>query len=479
VQILYCDTCGFRIDEDDVQKAQAGGQVVCAKCRAAAGRAATGVGARKSSAKIVPVAAAATGSKKSVEAVRKTGHALGHARAEGGSNGIVIVVVVLLVVGGAGAFLATRGGSKPKPPEQGQTAKTPLGKTPAANVETPKGGSPAGKNDPPKLEKITQPAPLPEPKDPPPDKNAAAAAAAFEKEAEAEFDKVMKFAGLAEDDVEGRIKLLQEFIDKYANAFIVFRAKAEQRKLRELHALPKLHVSSDPPLASLSDGLLAHWRFEAEADGKVAAEFPKDASAALVGAKLSEQVPPVPFGNQRSLALAAEGDHLKIGTPFKDVTNTFSIAAWVLPEAERNEAAEANTEITGTAGQRYAIFPVQGAVTFGDGHATAGLSVGTNGVSVYEHSHSYMPAVLVYPVVIKRWVHITLVYDKHQPKLYLNGKQVKTGLTSAMTVHPTHQFGDHQNYGPFVGKLDEVRIYNRALTDAEVLSLAAAKEEKK
>src|SRR5205807_9751743 len=48
--------------------------------------------------------------------------------------------------------------------------------------------------------------------------------------------------------------------------------------------------------------------------------------------------------------------------------------------------------VGGVSGQHYLL----GAPHGGDFNAGAGLSVGTNGVSVYEHGSSYMPALAVY-----------------------------------------------------------------------------------
>ena len=56
--------------------------------------------------------------------------------------------------------------------------------------------------------------------------------------------------------------------------------------------------------------------------------------------------------------------------------------------------------------------------------------MGTNGVSVYEHGDSYMPALLVYDTPITGWNHIAVVYTNKQPILYINGILVRTGLTS-------------------------------------------------
>jgi hypothetical protein len=155
------------------------------------------------------------------------------------------------------------------------------------------------------------------------------------------------------------------------------------------------------------------------------------------------------------------------------VTNNFTMAFWVYPNATRNSTIETNSEVTGIAGwgQKYAIAPQHG----GDvDYAGAGVSVGTNGVSIYEHATDYMPSTLVYDTPISGWTHIAVVYINRQPNLYINGTWVRTGMISARNyVFPSTQFGEGYNYqyGSYSGLLDEVKIFNRALSASEVATL--------
>ncbi|HEX8474951.1 MAG TPA: Ig-like domain-containing protein, partial [Pyrinomonadaceae bacterium] len=83
------------------------------------------------------------------------------------------------------------------------------------------------------------------------------------------------------------------------------------------------------------------------------------------------------------------------------------------------------------------------------------------------------PATLVYPATISDWTHITVVYQNRQPTLYVNGTYIKSGVVSQKSfVHA--QPGDigGMHYGFFDGQMDNVRVYNRAMTAPEVQSLA-------
>jgi len=154
-----------------------------------------------------------------------------------------------------------------------------------------------------------------------------------------------------------------------------------------------------------------------------------------------------------------------------NILNSYSMEFWAKPTAGRQATTESTTGTAGIANQRYAIFPNNGRF----GAAGAGVSVGTNGVSVFEHASAYLPSLLVYDVAITNWVHVAVVYSNQQPTLYLNGSLVRTGLTSTHSSSPSTCLGENGlGYGYYAGLLDEVSIYDRALTVAEILSIYSA-----
>jgi hypothetical protein len=134
----------------------------------------------------------------------------------------------------------------------------------------------------------------------------------------------------------------------------------------------------------------------------------------------------------------------------------------------RASTPEANTGISGISKQRYALMPTQYSASSGE--AGAGVSVGTNGVSVFELADSYLPSPLVSDRPMVGWNHIVVVYRDHQPSLYVNGDLVRTGLKSTKTVHPAFSMGGTL-YGWYQGSLEDVRVYPRALTADEIRRL--------
>ncbi len=166
-------------------------------------------------------------------------------------------------------------------------------------------------------------------------------------------------------------------------------------------------------------------------------------------------------------------NRVHVGTNlFPNINNNFTIELWANPTAARTETAEATTGISDLSGQRHAVFPDQGDLGYGASHAGAGLSIGTNGVSVFEHANNHLPSLLVYSNAVPGWTHFALVYSNRQPRLYINGTLARSGLPSAKTVvHPSANLGGSiqgLTYGNFQGQLDEVRIWNAVLSQGQI-----------
>jgi len=161
-------------------------------------------------------------------------------------------------------------------------------------------------------------------------------------------------------------------------------------------------------------------------------------------------------------------DYVTLKNNFPDITNNFTIEMWVKPSATLTLAAEGTSGAIGTSGQRYVVFPTYGATSFGAGHVGAGVSVGTNGIQVFEHSSAYMPCLLSYATTINKWTHVAIVYTNKTPSLYINGILVRTGLQSSQNyIHPSNVLGG-TSYGWYGGSVDELKYWKTARTSAEI-----------
>ena len=154
---------------------------------------------------------------------------------------------------------------------------------------------------------------------------------------------------------------------------------------------------------------------------------------------------------------------------YSAVSGSFSISFWVKPDRPIVLPQATDDGITGGRGQHFVLFPEQGEIAYGPGHATAGVSVGTNGVCVFEHSARYLPARLVEKTEIVDWTHVAVVYQRNRPLLYVNGVQVASAGASSHTVHPC---GQRDHGGGYAGQVRRLRIFGRDLTPAAIAALA-------
>ena len=151
--------------------------------------------------------------------------------------------------------------------------------------------------------------------------------------------------------------------------------------------------------------------------------------------------------------------------------DNFTEEFWVLPNTTITmPAAEAATGTSESSGEAYAIAPA----TTGSATLSAiGVSVGTNGVRVFENSTGNLPALLVYnsgATPLNGWTHIAVVYTNKTPSLYINGTFVTTGLTITMThVYPSVGTS-WASYGPFTGKIDNIRVWNGIKSQNQILA---------
>ena len=169
-------------------------------------------------------------------------------------------------------------------------------------------------------------------------------------------------------------------------------------------------------------------------------------------------------GGKYGGAFEFDGVNDKIITGVTRPTNNFTFGGWMKTSVTHQIDSQSTSGTGGTSWQKYAFGASQEGSNGG-----VGLSVGTNGISVYEHGNNYMPALAVYSSSIgTEWNHIVIVYNNKQPTIYLNGVAVHTGLTSVKTiVYAPYEIGGG-DYGYFDGFIDEVQIYNRSLSSSEI-----------
>ncbi len=159
-------------------------------------------------------------------------------------------------------------------------------------------------------------------------------------------------------------------------------------------------------------------------------------------------------------------DGMLLGAPLG--TNDFSIVFVARGRATHEVDSASASGTGGTSGQRY-LFGANHGGTLDSG---MGLSMGTNGVSVYEHGDGYMPALAVMTGSFGSAYQVLGVrYRDKTPDLFWQGILASVGFRSprAQVFAPT-SLGSGA-YGAWPGDLAELLIFRRALSDAEMLGL--------
>ncbi|MEH7083894.1 glycosyltransferase [Neobacillus drentensis] len=144
-----------------------------------------------------------------------------------------------------------------------------------------------------------------------------------------------------------------------------------------------------------------------------------------------------------------------------NLKNTFTYEFWVKPESVHRVDKQSRDNPADVNGKNYIIGPGRGV---SENDAGVSVSVGLNGIIVYEHTLTNIYAVLVYEARINDLTHIAVVYDEREPQLFINGRFVKKGEQSPRTyVYPSGMIGGQPGLF-FNGDINEIRLWNHSRT---------------
>lgn len=164
-----------------------------------------------------------------------------------------------------------------------------------------------------------------------------------------------------------------------------------------------------------------------------------------------------------------------------NVIGNFTIEVGVIPNKVND--ADSPYQYAGISGENYVIFPAQGYWNWGnskEGHAGAGISIGTNRLESFEHDINYLPVLTGYTGNFNSFSPVSLVYDGNIPSIYLLDSLLNTyGAKSPKIVHPsaTISSGYRYNntsswnwgsYGPFNGTVYYLYIYDHPRTPSQL-----------
>jgi Concanavalin A-like lectin/glucanases superfamily len=226
--------------------------------------------------------------------------------------------------------------------------------------------------------------------------------------------------------------------------------------------LDEAEVAGDmeTPIQTPKQGPIAAWPLD-EGEGTTAEDATGDGHEGTVeGAEWA----PGKYGE--ALKFDGEGDVVKVpNSPEFALTEGFTLEAWVRPESASNEWAPILAkEIGGGKGAETLAWFLY------EGGSVSNVPIGGNGPAPGAEEL----AIAEDPLPIDVWSHLALTYDGSQVRLYVDGELVDCSDVPAdappmtegeLQIGAATEHGDH-----FVGRIDEPRVYNRPLSQGEVLA---------
>src|SRR5882762_10354968 len=203
------------------------------------------------------------------------------------------------------------------------------------------------------------------------------------------------------------------------------------------------------PAGAQTPGLVAAYAFS-EGSGTTVADISGNNNNGTISA--ATWTTAGKFGN----ALVFNGTSARVTVPDAaslQLTTGMTLEAWVFPTATpTNWRAIVDKTVDG--------YYLMASTDQGDRPSAGGTWVGGN-------QNTYGPSV----VEVNTWTHLAATFDGETVRLYVNGVQVasQAQTTPLASTDGTLQIGgDSYPNEFFAGRIDEVRIYNRALTQAEI-----------
>lgn len=195
-------------------------------------------------------------------------------------------------------------------------------------------------------------------------------------------------------------------------------------------------------------GLVAHWKFD-EGAGQTAADSSGNGNDGTLGSTggVDTNDPAWVAGKVGTGALSFSGapydDYVNIGA--SDVVPPWTAAMWVKREDCPNSASRLMDSSAGSLRLEQSI------------HTN---KVGITRYTVYDHAFNY-------EAPVGAWVHLAFVGTGSGTELYVNG--VPQDTTTRVLNAPMAKIGNDAESAS--GSLDDVRVYDRALSDAEIQAI--------
>ena len=205
-----------------------------------------------------------------------------------------------------------------------------------------------------------------------------------------------------------------------------------------------------PVTITSKNGLVAAYGFE-EVSGTTVA----DASGKGNHGTIKEAVS-FPNGHKgKALKFDGVNDWVTVNNSASlDLSKSMTLEAWVYPQLLTNGGKTVILKEK-SEGEVYSLY----------------ASEDINRPTSYFNDGNYQGIAGLKPLPLNQWTHLVATYDGRYQRLYLNGKEVANSKQNGRIQQSTSvlRIGGNSLWGEyFQGYIDEVRIYNRALTPPEV-----------
>jgi archaellum component FlaC len=233
-------------------------------------------------------------------------------------------------------------------------------------------------------------------------------------------------------------------------------ATLQTEQLKLLEKLNAILLQLNPPI-DLTTGLVAYYPFS----GNAGDSSGNGNHGSVNGAILATDR----FGKVNSAYSFASST---ISVPYKPYlsfsdTKKFSVSIWVYTSVNNRSTHYLGMRQPGSQGQFWQLY-------------TAVTST-VNGIAFQSFTNGNIlgPFAQNQQIPLNQWTNVVGTYDSSVWKLYLNGIMIQAANSTIAfnnDINTPLTIGNSGNFEPFNGRLDDVRIYNRALTQAEITSLA-------
>lgn len=221
-------------------------------------------------------------------------------------------------------------------------------------------------------------------------------------------------------------------------------------------------ASTTEPIETAEPGLVAHYKFEGDANDAT----PYNNHGAIGGNPTFQPVTNRPNAAGMAIVFDGDGDSIIVPNAVQLISDYATVSFWIRVDAQNLADAEAYVLDFGHWSERWKISLPQ--------HLKIVWTTNGNNLQ-FDHFISDMDAKDGNELVLGFWWYVTMVHDGTDDIIYIDGvevnrKPVATKLNS--TALPFGMGNNPIDGGQFFhGALDEVKLYNKALTGDEIEQL--------